>query len=227
MNRPASFALLGLFPIVLAAQCHQMDDSFTVEELREDFAVLRASLEEGHAGLYRYSSKTEIDRLFEVAAGQISGPMTELEFLRVLAPVVAAARDGHTWLGPSRALERQLRSRPLLLPLKLRFLRARGYVLRGYTRDEPLVLGSELTQINGKPLAEIVAAALPMLSADGRIDTWKYKQLEDETTFGWLLALLYGPASQFTLTCRVDGAERTLVVPGLTGSDLAKRRRAR
>jgi hypothetical protein len=227
MNRPTLLALLILLSIVPAAQCHDMDETFTVAELREDFGVLRASLQEGHAGLYRYSSKAEIDRLFQVAAEQLTGPMTELGFLRLLAPVVAGAKDGHTWLTPSPGLEKQLRNRPFLLPLKLRFLGGKGYVLRDYTSDAALVLGSELTHINGKPLDEIVSAALPMLPSDGRIETSRYKQLEEETTFGGMLLLLYGPATQFTFRCRVDGADRTVTVPGLTASDLEKRLRAR
>lgn len=216
-----------MLPLVLAVQCHDVDETFTVGELREDFAVFRASLEEGHAGLYRYSSKAEIDRLFEVTAEQITGPLTEFGFLRLLAPVVAGINDGHTWLSPSEGLQNLFENRPLLLPFKLRFLGGKGHVLRDYTSDGTLVLGSELTHINGKPLSDIVHAALPMLPSDGRIETSKYKQLEDEWTFGQVFALSYGSATEFTLTFRVDGADRTVLVPGLSGSDLVRRRRER
>ena len=48
---------------------------FSPQQLAEDFQVARRSLEEGHSGIYRYTSKAELDRIFDAAAGSLTRPM--------------------------------------------------------------------------------------------------------------------------------------------------------
>jgi hypothetical protein len=66
------------------------------EQLREDFLILRRALEEGHPGIYRYTTRTELDKRFEEAEKALDRPMTVYEFYRIVAPVVAAIKCGHT-----------------------------------------------------------------------------------------------------------------------------------
>ncbi|MEO8087844.1 MAG: peptidase S41, partial [Bacteroidota bacterium] len=70
-----SFALSALGQIKIITK-----ESYTVEELKTDFNIFRAALEEGHPGIYRYSSKLKIDSVFSAAETSISGPMSEREF---------------------------------------------------------------------------------------------------------------------------------------------------
>ncbi len=37
---------------------------FEPQQLREDFQIARQSLEEAHPGLYRYTKKADLDRIF-------------------------------------------------------------------------------------------------------------------------------------------------------------------
>jgi hypothetical protein len=46
---------------------------FSQQELRQDFAALRRVLEESHPGLYRYTSKKEMDADFDRALQSIKG----------------------------------------------------------------------------------------------------------------------------------------------------------
>src|SRR3974377_2027942 len=59
--------------------------SFSPQELSEDFIFLRKSLEEGHPGLYRYTAKAEMDRLFDETQQKLNQPMDETQFYRILA----------------------------------------------------------------------------------------------------------------------------------------------
>jgi C-terminal processing protease CtpA/Prc len=72
-----------------------------VNNLLEDFKVFRDALEEGHPGLYDYTSKTNMDKLFELTLSKISQPMTPLEFQRLLLPIIDSVRDSHTTLSLS------------------------------------------------------------------------------------------------------------------------------
>lgn len=70
----------------------------SVPELMEDFTVFRQSLEEGHPGLYDYTSHEKMDSLFEQVKKRITKPMSSYEFLDILTPVIGSIRDSHTSL---------------------------------------------------------------------------------------------------------------------------------
>ena len=59
---------------------------------------MRRSLEQAHGGIYRYTSKVEMDRMFDRAYRKIDHPMTDLEFWRLIAPVVAHITRSHLHL---------------------------------------------------------------------------------------------------------------------------------
>ena len=55
-------------------------------EAQADFDLMRKALEEAHTGLYRFSTKAEMDKVFDTQRAKLSRPMTKTEFLaRVLA----------------------------------------------------------------------------------------------------------------------------------------------
>lgn len=66
------------------------------EKLLAAFQIFRNSLEEGHPGLYDYTSKEKMDSLFDITQSQISKPMTSEEFRYLLIPVLKALKDSHT-----------------------------------------------------------------------------------------------------------------------------------
>src|SRR5215831_13992839 len=61
--------------------------TFSPQALQEDLLFLRKTLEEGHPGLYRYTSIAEMERLFDQTEQQLNHPMDELAFYRILAPL--------------------------------------------------------------------------------------------------------------------------------------------
>src|SRR6516165_759682 len=75
------------------------------EPLRQDLQIARKSLEEGHSGIYRYTSKRELDSAFAAASAKLDHPMNAMEFLRVLAPAVAQVKCGHTSVRPPKAMD--------------------------------------------------------------------------------------------------------------------------
>src|SRR5947209_16706688 len=73
--------------------------ALSVVAAQSDFDLLRHALEEAHPGLYRYSSKAEMDRLFTSERGKLNQPMTRMRFREVVAETLAGMRCGHTSLG--------------------------------------------------------------------------------------------------------------------------------
>jgi hypothetical protein len=78
--------------------CSGGDQEIPPKLLQEDFQVMRHALEEAHGGIYRYTSKADMDLTFDRACWKIDHPMTALEFWRLAAPVVAHIKCGHTYL---------------------------------------------------------------------------------------------------------------------------------
>ncbi len=69
-------------------------------ETQADFDLMRKALEEAHTGLYRFSTKSQMDRAFDAQRAKLNRPMTKAEFLVVLAETLAQIRCGHTGLTP-------------------------------------------------------------------------------------------------------------------------------
>src|SRR3954453_14394668 len=116
--------------------------TFTTAQLRRDFQVLREALEEGHPGIYRFTPKSELDHVFDRAAKQLNRPMTAMDFYRLLAPVVARLKCGHTFLRPSGLMEQRLADEPLI-PIEIAILGGKLYVARDYSAAAQLA-GAEV-----------------------------------------------------------------------------------
>ena len=193
------------------------DEVYSAEELKQDFALLRTALEEGHAGLYYYSSKEEMDRYFDSVAEKIGRPMTEQEFHRHVAWLIARINDGHTGVRSSAAYGRYLSNQAYLLPFNLRFVRGSAYLFRNYSDDPDIKVGEAVLAINDRQMAEILEDMFEHIPSDGRIETSKYRRLERTEYFGTLYALLYGESTSFTITLADpgEGTCRTLTVEGV------------
>src|SRR5215813_13865664 len=104
MNRKKLSIAAVLSPLIVlfgltSASCGTGNEearrTFSLQQLAEDYALFRKTLEEGQPGIYRYTPKEEMDRIFAEAQDHLNKPMGSLEFYRVLAPVFASLKDGH------------------------------------------------------------------------------------------------------------------------------------
>jgi len=198
------------------------EKKFTAKQLRDDFILLRNALEEGHGGLYRYTPKEELDQQFEGIFRNIDQPLTEVEFLRLLYPLIANINDGHTGINLSSSYRTYLENEPILLPFKIKFIDKKAYLHRNYSQDEDFALGGEVISINDHPISEILEQMLAVLSSDGHIQTSKYRRLES-TVFLWeLYNLLFGKTTSYSIIYKSpDNNElRKIEVKGLKRKEL-------
>ena len=165
-----------------------------------------------------------MDLVFDGAAWAIAAPMTELEFYRLIAPVIAAVNDGHTGLMGSGELESYIRRQRVLLPFKLAFVAGTPYLHRNYSDHADLVMGGELLSINDNSMEEVVHTMLAALPSDGRVETSKYRRLESTNTFGDVYSRLFGITTRFELTYRSpnDGSVHSIAVDGVTAEELTR-----
>ncbi len=207
-----------------SAQEYDPDHAFAVADLQEDFAILRAAVEEGHPGVYRYSSRVQMDVHFERIGSMIGELMTELDFLRVVGMSLATINDGHTGVNGSAAFAGYLEQQPVRLPFKLVFIDGRAHLHRNYSEVSDDLLGAEVISINGRPMATIVEDLFTLLPSDGRVETSKYRRLESTAGFGLSFSSMYGWTTAFELELRLpDGSTRTVDVSGITSEELTRR----
>ncbi len=139
-------------------------------QLKSDFALFRKALEEAHPALYPYTQKRAMDAEFARAEAKLTRPMTLLQFRKVLAPVLAAIKDGHIGFTNFQGDEiSTVLDSAKQFPLALTFESKRAFVLLNQGLDDRVKPGMEVLAINGKSLADILQQILPNLSQDGDI----------------------------------------------------------
>jgi hypothetical protein len=144
---------------------------FAAPQLVADFRILRSALEEGHSGINRYTPKRELDLIFDRAEKSLDHPMTGVEFYRLVAPVVAAVKCGHTAVRLPDALQTGPDSQTLILPLQVKVLGGKVYVLRDLSDDKDALAGSEIRSINGVPADVILATMIKATPGDGDVQS--------------------------------------------------------
>jgi uncharacterized protein (TIGR03435 family) len=193
------------------------DSSVTYEpaQLRRDLKVLREALEEGHPGIYRYLPKPEMDRVFDRTAAGLTHEMTALEFYRVLAPVVARIKCGHTALRPSGAIQLRLADEPLI-PVDVAILGGRVYVTRDFSEGGTLA-GAELLAINQVPIKGILQSMLSVVHGDGDSASAGPYQLSHGRGFARNLYLIAGLQSPFRVQYAAGGKIAETSLNGMPG----------
>jgi Peptidase family S41 len=192
---------------------------FSQQELRQDFAALRQVLEESHPGLYRYTPKKEMDADFERALQSIPTAMDEREFYGVVTSLLSQIKDGHTRVYLASDFRKFLDSSAKRIPLRVRMLNRRLYVLAG--ADDRVPPGSELLSIQGMPVTQITEAMFKHVSGDGDILTSKAAAIGDN--FGLYYYLFLGQPETFKVEYRTpDKQKKISLLPAVTAETTKK-----
>lgn len=226
-----------LFPLLApgVAQAHG-GATLSAAQARADLALLRRGFDTLHPGLYRRATPADIDAAFTAANVAVADGTTQSGLFLLCSHIAAAVNCGHTWASHYNA--RQDMKQLLLagrdkLPFTLRWVEGRALVTGSAVPEVPS--GSELLAIDGRPVAAIAAALLPLLRADGQhagAIGKRRAQLDSVASGGamdWLFPLRFPPAGgRWTLNLREQplqpaGLARDIVVPAIS---LAERQRS-
>lgn len=190
-------------------------------QMRADFDLMRNALEEAHPGLYRYASKTEMDRVFSMQRAKLDRPMSRVEFLAVLKETTAAIRCGHTGVQPDAETQAALAAAPLF-PLRIMIENHKLVVLANDTpSDSTIRPGMEIIEINGRASREILDRIMPAISTDGDIETGKWRRVEGG--FDRNYWMLVDQAEEFVIKARdTAGRTTTATLAGVTAESRKK-----
>ena len=193
----------------------------TVSAARADFDLMRKALEEAHTGLYRYSTKAEMDRAFDAQRAKLKRPIKKSEFIVIAAETLAWIHCGHTHAQIDDEMEKALAG-AALFPLQVRIEGWRLMVISNDTPDDRKVRpGMEILEINGRKVKDVLRRIWPIGSADGDIETLKRIQIQRAfSSYYWVQV---EQAAGFMVKAR-DTVGRTLTarLAGVTGADRKK-----
>ena len=200
----------------LVSPCRAWSETISAKLLQEDFQIVRLALEESHGGIYRYTSRADMDRAFSRAYRKIDHPMSALEFWRLVAPAVAQIKCGHTSIWPPEDIQTRILTEIPLLPLTVKVLDGRLYVYRDYSTHNQELEGDEVVSINGVSAKRIMKVMMTIITGDGNTRTAKPYRIGHYGYFNTFLYSLMGIESPFRVVCRDEqGRKVTAEMEGI------------
>ena len=216
---------LGALALVLSLAVPSMTTVQTTQvfesrQLQEDFQIAREALEETHSGLYRYTQKADLDRIFDKAEKSLDHPMDFYEFYRVMMPAIAAVKCGHTTIDLPPDVREETERLPRL-PFDVKVLKSEAYVFRDYAKAGTLA-GKEILSINGVPAARMVFTMLAAVSKDGDIQSSRQRVISNN--FGENLITLLGMRAPYEVILTGSRSERMekIQVAGVNHTELVR-----
>lgn len=187
------------------------------DHLREDYQLMREILEKEHPSIYWYSTKQQMDSVFESEYGKIKDSMSTIAFRNVLARTVDALHCGHTSVSFPKQYERYItRARLSLFPFGMRLwsdTMVSTYNLYG-RRDTILKRGTMIKSINGVSTEQIRNTIFHTITTDGYADNFKNIRVSNNFPYNYLLN--FDTAKQYRIGY-IDSAtgEEKMVTAGL------------
>ncbi len=189
MLRAAHTSLVGLLlALTASAQTASLQASSPTNnpiiksaDLEADAAVLRKAYEELHPGLYRYSSKAEMDAKFDALQKNLSHDLTLQDAYVAFSVFAAQVKCGHTY--PNFFNQKSTVAAALFqghnrVPFYFRWLDQKIVVTKDFTPDHQLPRGTQVLSINGTPVRAILDRLITIARADGSNDAKRVAYLE-------------------------------------------------
>jgi hypothetical protein len=186
---------------------------FSVAELKSDIKYLKKKLENNHPGLYLYTSKSIIDKVFDSLENSIAKPLSELEFYKHIAILSSIIKDGHTIILPGTRTTEYYNETGRFLPYHFTILNNKLYVDMVYTNDPSILAGTEITGINKIDASDVIKQLSERQVRDGNNLTYP----------GWILSnyfrqyysFVFGHPETFAISFKINGQTNTATINAL------------
>ena len=168
-----------------------------------------------------FISADSLRRHAEQIKQSIDQPLTRLEFLVRVAPLLAGLDDGHSSVPASPSSMQKWARDANLFPLSVMFKEGRAYAVGSAVESEEKVVGREILNIEGVPMSEIIAKVV--LQYPGQRRAARAASLE-RYLFHYYLWLTYDFEPPFEVAYRRqqqgNGTRATATLAGVSGEAL-------
>jgi hypothetical protein len=176
------------------------------EAIKSDLALLQNIYQTLHPGLYRYSTKSQIEARFQQAMRSVTQPKSLAQVYLQFSSLLASVRCGHSYANfysQSDDVKNALFEGKNRLPFTFEWIDRKMIVLNPAGIDG-LVRGSMITHIDGVSTQRILQSLIGYVRADGnnvgkQISLLSVNRDEGYQTFDIFYALHFGAKDTFTL----------------------------
>lgn len=204
------------------AQDQLQNKTLSPEELKEDFLFYRDILENTHPGLYRYSSKSEMQSRLDSVAVLLDREMSFYDFYRIIASVNASIKCAHSFVIPNENFEAYMMQKAKGIPFYMYPTEDRLIVLFNGSDNESIRPGFELTAVNGQSMRELRKEMTNLFWEDGNNVSGRMRVLEGPFFTTFYYSLIDQP-DQFVLTFKDEsGKEHTIKTRAKTFAETQK-----
>jgi hypothetical protein len=199
-NTVVFLAILLLYSCASTNYNYNPKKKYSRQELQQDYTLLRNILEKKHPSLYWYTPKDSMDLYFAKYFRAIEDSMTEQQFgWKIIAPLTATIRCGHTSFGMSKAYNKWVRNKKIpSFPLFMKFWNDTMAVTANLNRkDSVLKRGTLITSVNGMRYHGLVQTLFSYMSEDGNADNVNYIRLSNN--FPYYHRNVFGLSREYTV----------------------------
>jgi hypothetical protein len=198
----------------------QPSRTITKEQALEDLKIFQTSLNELHPNIYRYTSRADYDKEYENVRGQIGETITIKQFYNLVAPIITMVRCGHTF-----GIVSLVDNKRGLLPLDVKILDGKLFVLRNLSPNKELSVGSELLTINGMSAIDLINDLRNKQNADGYGVNFKDRVIERD--FRWKFATFINQPDSFKIEFKdyKTAEQKRLTIVALSNHSVSQRLR--
>lgn len=151
-----------------------VENRFSLAQVQEDYNLLIQWIHLYHPKLF--VNMDEFNELCSTRLSLLHDNMSELEFYRVVSPLVSKLNCGHSLISLSKEHINNIFVKRKVFPLTIRFIDNKTYAYKDYFSTN-IPLGSEILNINGKDINIIINVLLDNISSDGQNLTYKYYKI--------------------------------------------------
>ncbi|MEW9798268.1 S41 family peptidase [Alteromonas sp. CYL-A6] len=193
---------------------HAGEETFSKEQILEDFDVLYRSLTETHYNPYAYITEDALNTQYRHIRTQFSAPAySQLETITRFQQLVSSINNGHTEVEfPVAAYMRYAESGGTVFPLVLAFEDGLAFIRANYSDTTTITPGTELIAINGEPIGHILAQIYPQISAERHYLKNAKLEVLSFPRYYWYVK---GEKDHFTVTLRINNELRVHTISSI------------
>ncbi|MGN6616062.1 MAG: S41 family peptidase [Ilyomonas sp.] len=197
-------------------------EKIPVIKLKQDHELFVRALKEAHAGLHRYASAETMDSLFATTEKAIDHDMTSEEFYKLMMPVVAKIKCGHTkWYPENKPDDMYAFHSMDIFPLRLYFVNKKAFFLYSYDSTISILPGTEIMSIDGISIPSIIEELHAFMTIDGNVQSAVYSELN--RSFNGYYATFINTATSFEVVYKEGDHKITTNLSSVTFDQIKDR----
>jgi len=209
----------------------QSTDTYSLMEIKEDFALAKSAFYELHPRPFQWHSKESFDEMWSIAEKTLKEGMTSDEFSQTLYPIFQKLGCGHSRVYGSKKIAKAKAKKykkgavRKQIPFNIKSIAGNTYIKNYFLKDSLILKADQIISINQESLDDIKNDLELFISSDG-INTTHYQKSIDKN-FVPYFHRSRGYSEKYEVTI-IDssGVEKTIELkPNLVSKQISKDKR--